>query len=428
MKKKYLLISMLAAFVLSPLAHADDKSLLSSSLAKEKSDDFSLNLGGRIQADYATYFNNPIEGSAGAKLRRARIFTSGNIAREWGFKFQYEFTDTAAAGFKDAYFTYLGLPNSTVTLGQSKTFFSMDQLNSSNDNVMMERPLLEALDAYGDRRMGLKLTTHGDNWMLGLGGFMNALDEKQVTSYSGIVRSGTNKNTALSTKTSNTNQSGIYTISGRATYVPVHSEGSDLYFGANLNYTGFGEQNKAALYATRPETSVASTKLLEAYVSNPSSQFQYTLETAAVAGPFSIEGAYVGANVSRRNGLPTASFNGYYVQASYILTGQSRNFKPKIGEFHYLKDIGPGGAWEVALRYDRLNMNDAKAGIYGGRGSNITAGINWYANEHVRLMLDYSHAHIGDIPTSAPAGASYVNSPLYNTDLNILQLRGQFLF
>ncbi|MBU2739421.1 hypothetical protein HJG40_11635 [Acidithiobacillus sp. ATCC 19703] len=126
--------------------------------------------------------------------------------------------------------------------------------------------------------------------------------------------------------------------------------------------------------------------------------------------------------------MPTASFNGYYVQASYILTGQSRNFKPKIGEFHYLKDIGPGGAWEVALRYDRLNMNDAKAGIYGGRGSNITAGINWYANEHVRLMLDYSHAHLGDIPTSAPAGASYVNSPLYNTDLNILQFRGQFLF
>jgi len=36
MKKKYLLLSMLAAFVLSPLAHADDKSLLSSSLARKK--------------------------------------------------------------------------------------------------------------------------------------------------------------------------------------------------------------------------------------------------------------------------------------------------------------------------------------------------------------------------------------------------------
>ncbi|MFA7656063.1 porin [Acidithiobacillus thiooxidans] len=56
-------------------------------------------------------------------------------------------------------------------------------------------------------------------------------------------------------------------------------------------------------------------------------------------------------------------------------------------------------------------MNDAKAGIYGGRGNNITAGVNWYANEHVRLMLDYSHAHIGDIPTSVPTGASFVNSP-----------------
>ncbi|WP_248884355.1 porin [Igneacidithiobacillus siniensis] len=435
MRNKTILVALAALTAVPFCAQADESTVLRSS-----SDDFSLMLGGRIQADYATYFNksviapngkvSDIMGPAGAKLRRARIFTAGKIADEWKFKFQYEFTDSGAAGFRDAYFAYTGvMPGNTITLGQSKTFFTMDQLNSSNDNVFMERPLLEGLDTYGDRRMGLKITQSGDNWMLGLGGFMNALDEKQYTKYSGVARTAyTSQQSLASISNTATNQSGIYTISGRATYVPVHAKGSDLYFGANLNYTGFGDKNAAAFYGTRPETSVSGTKLLEAYVSNPSSQFIYTLETAAVAGPFSIEGAYVGTNVSRRLGLPTASFNGYYVQASYILTGQSRNFKPKLGEFHYLKDIGKGGAWEVALRYDRLNLNDANAGIYGGRGYNLTAGLNWYANEHVRLMLDYSHAHVGDIPGTQPAGATWWNDPKYNTDLNLVQFRGQFLF
>ncbi|MCE5361406.1 MAG: hypothetical protein JJ714_10655 [Acidithiobacillus sp.] len=258
---------------------------------------------------------------------------------------------------------------------------------------------------------------------------MNALDEKMYTKYSGVARTAYTKQQTLASISSTTsNQSGIYTISGRAGYAPLHSEGSDLFFAADLNYTGFGDKNAAAFYGTRPETSVAGTKLLEAYVSNPKSQFNYTLETAAVAGPFSLEGAYVGMNVSRRLGLPTASFNGYYVQASYTLTGQPRNFKPKLGEFHYLEDIGPGGAWEVALRYSQLNLNDANAGIYGGRGNQITAGINWYANEHVRLMLNYSHAHVEAIPTTQPVNATWWNDPRYNTDMNILQFRGQFLF
>ncbi|MCL5980137.1 MAG: OprO/OprP family phosphate-selective porin [Gammaproteobacteria bacterium] len=386
-------------------------------------DDFKLNMGGRIQADYATYFNNSLMGPAGAKLRRARLFAEGSIAHDWKYKFQYEFTGTGAAGFADAYFAYTGLSNTAITLGQSKTFFSMDQLNSSNDNVFMERPLLEGLDAYGNRRMGLKLTTHGANWMLGLGGFANALNENLYTTYTpttGAFRTG-----VTSTPT---NQSGIYTISGRATFAPLYAKGNVLYFGTNLNYTGFGENSAASAFSTSPETSVTGRKLLSVYVSRPSSQFEYEVETAVVAGPLAMEAAYVGLEASRRGGLPSAHFDGYYVQASYTLTGQPRNFQPSVGEFHYLKDIGRGGAWEAALRYDALNLNDAKAGIYGGRGYNVSAGLNWYANKHVRLMLEYSYAHIDSIPVTLPVGQSYTNNPINNGNVNILQARGQFLF
>jgi phosphate-selective porin OprO/OprP len=94
----------------------------------------------------------------------------------------------------------------------------------------------------------------------------------------------------------------------------------------------------------------------------------------------------------------------------------------------HLNDICPAGAWEVALRHNQLRVNYASVGIYGGRGNQITAGINWYAKEHVRLMLDYSHAHVEAIPTTQPVNATWWNDPRYNTDMNILQFRGQFLF
>jgi hypothetical protein len=43
-------------------------------------------------------------------------------------------------------------------------------------------------------------------------------------------------------------------------------------------------------------------------------------------------------------------------------------------------------------------------------------------------MLEYSYAHVEGIPVTLPVGQSYTNNPINNTDVNILQARGQFLF
>jgi len=50
---------------------------------------------------------------------------------------------------------------------------------------------------------------------------------------------------------------------------------------------------------------------------------------------------------------------------------------------------GGWGAWEVAARYDLLDMNTKN--INGGALDIFTLGVNWYLTPRVRLMSDWVH-------------------------------------
>jgi len=52
--------------------------------------DFSLRIGGRIQADAATYSEDRLTHNDGTEMRRARIFVQGKLWEVWKYKFQYD--------------------------------------------------------------------------------------------------------------------------------------------------------------------------------------------------------------------------------------------------------------------------------------------------------------------------------------------------
>ena len=80
--------------------------------------------------------------------------------------------------------------------------------------------------------------------------------------------------------------------------------------------------------------------------------------------------------------------DGFYVQAAYTLTGETRGYKADSGAFAAIKPKNEGGAWEVVARYE-----DAEVDIPGRSLSadleRMVLGANWYVNKNVKFMLNY---------------------------------------
>ena len=91
--------------------------------------------------------------------------------------------------------------------------------------------------------------------------------------------------------------------------------------------------------------------------------------------------------------------DGYYVQASYVLTGESRSYDTSIGAF---KGVSPGtkflsdgglGAWEATLRLSNLDYTDLNG---GDEVESWTLGLNWYLNKNVRVLFNYTDVDLNN--------------------------------
>jgi phosphate-selective porin OprO and OprP len=131
------------------------------------------------------------------------------------------------------------------------------------------------------------------------------------------------------------------------------------------------------------------------------------VEAAFVRGPLSVQGEYAIAQVNTSMPMGDPTFQGGYVAAAFVLTGESRSYKQSDAVFGSIKPDNPwdgeqGGAFEVALRYSMLDLTDAT--VMGGELTGLTAGINWYLNSNARVMLNFSHQELAS--TGATRGGS----------------------
>lgn len=78
------------------------------------------------------------------------------------------------------------------------------------------------------------------------------------------------------------------------------------------------------------------------------------------------------------------------MEASWFVTGESRNYDVKSGTFGRPKATN---AIQLAARYSRLKLEDAAlTDARRGTMDNITLGANYFFNPNVRLMLNWVRA------------------------------------
>jgi phosphate-selective porin OprO/OprP len=127
-----------------------------------------------------------------------------------------------------------------------------------------------------------------------------------------------------------------------------------------------------------------------------------------------------------------AGFDGGYGQVSWVLTGENHAYNLQAGSYFRVMPRNPfslthggWGAWEVAARVSYVDLTsnflpgDAlsadPAEVDGGKQTAYTFGLNWYPNDLVRLLVNFSHvdyqkengAAVAGAPLGAAVGAKF---------------------
>jgi phosphate-selective porin OprO/OprP len=113
------------------------------------------------------------------------------------------------------------------------------------------------------------------------------------------------------------------------------------------------------------------------------------------------------------------SFSGWYVESSWVLTGEAKLYQPTAtsnsmaiyGNPRVASPFALGGvgAWEILARYSTLDLSwragapgsaCASACVRGGAQKIWSIGLNWYLSDNIRFLLDYMHVDVDKLNSS----------------------------
>jgi phosphate-selective porin OprO/OprP len=366
------LLASLLALAAPPAASQDGWKTYWKNGTRIESEDrkFALKIGGRIQADF-TFADADQDVAAsfdledGTEFRRARLFVEGLIYERVEFKAQYDFAGGDAAA-NDVYVGLVDLPVvGGLRIGHFKEPFSLEELTSSKYISFLERPY--PIEAFSPaRNMGLMLhdSVAGD----------------RVTWAAGVFKDTDEFAEAVGDE---------WNVTARLTGLPIASDGGDSLLHLGLGVSARSPADDTARFRARPQAHQAP-RLVDTGSFGTDGVDLLGLEAALVQGPFWVQSEWIQASTS---GAASADLSGWYLQAGWFLTGETRPYKRSEGVFDRVKPAsdflsgGGAGAWEVALRFGSLDLADGS--VDGGEQDGAGVALNWYLNSASRMMLDW---------------------------------------
>ena len=323
--------------------------------------------------DSSKQFDNDIN------VRRARLVFRRGLIKDLTFKASIELSSNpVAVEMKDLYLQYTGLSWGPLTFGNQKEPFSLEDMTSSRYTTLMENALPVAAMAPG-RNVGIKL---------------GALWNKRTTLTAGVFGEGFEDDGLRSSGTA---------LTGRATHLFVDGPRHLLHLGFSGSYRRVGSTDTIQ-FRSRPEVGITENYMVDTGDRIDAEDLPRAgLELAYVDGPLSLQSEVISTWVTRRSGLDTLFFHGWYIHGGWFLTGESRPYErgsARLGQVSPLLPVERGGrgAWEVALRLSRVDLTDDN--VIGGEETNLTVGLNWYLSSTMRMMANYVNVLEMDRPGS----------------------------
>ncbi len=335
---------------------------------------FKFSVGGRIQNDWAYLRpDNLMKAStnveSGTEFRRIRIYLKGLLYGFAGFKAQYDFAGSKVH-VKDMYVTFKHTPLlGTLTIGHQKEPFSLEELTSSKYITFVERALTSKFSPSRNTGLTVKRAFLHRRLLVTGGAYLDADSTGNATTQG-------------------------YSFTARIAGVPlkVSQRNFLLHLGAAYSYRKPAEEKYSI--TVRPEIHMAPKFDLDyagMLTSGVTNVHLSNTELALLWGPVSLQAE--GVVVFAEAGGEFYKIYGFYSYATWMITGEMRNYKEGAGKLKGFKPVNPAGnggcgAWELGVRFAYLDAGD----INGGEARSMTLGLNWYMNEYLRVSINYVYA------------------------------------
>jgi phosphate-selective porin OprO/OprP len=397
--------------------------------------DFTFHAGYRFQLDnvYWTQSSRSLPPAQigdlqdGIFFRRSRPSFDGTMWEvvEFNAELALEQTQNSIPNFDEVWVGVMNMPViGAVRVGHIKVpqGFEGDQVSSSKAMTFLER------SAYTD--------AFYENFATGIWTGNSVFDQRMT--WAGAAYFQDNNTVNPNTNSADVFGDGVAGYTGRLTFLPLYeNEGRCLL---HLGVSGTWRNNarpgtnladpRLARFRARPQLRDAigdfgngvlpgnSTRLVDTGTFPSSSTGVLGLELFYVLGPLSLQAEYAWATAHSATfagrDIGERGFEGGYVQLSYFLTGENRIYDRRLGRegttyiaspytpFWFVPSEDGGwswgrGAWELAARWNRLNLNDAP--FEGGQLDGLEIGVNWYLNTNLKIQFEYLHEDRFNMPT-----------------------------
>lgn len=386
-----------------------------------------VKVDGKVQFDfplYATTNSKFTQLGDAALLRRALINVTGNLDPDWFYRVEVGDQNGAFTG-TNIWLSYRHYAPFITTLGYQNATWGLDNLTADETRVFIEQDLANGVFAPA-KQISWTASDHGQYWAAGASLLTNATSTSAAPASNSITNWGS---------------------ATRLNFIPVNNNGTVLEVGVsaaavNANSAAGAHTFAADAFGNTPELNTTKTQLIGSpAIPNVSGQQLGSLEAGAAFGPVLVTGEAMGDSIGRNSVVAGGNthvkgyFSGWYVQGSWTLTGEARPYDAAnsvwggLTPSHPFNQGGPG-AWELAVRYSSLDLDDARAAgatpaaptVAGGIAvpgiqHDWTIGLNWYLIKNLRTELNYVRSTVTyELPSASGITA------------NMAEARVQFLF
>lgn len=398
---------------------------------KTPDDKYQLKVGGQLATDFAWINSGKALQSSfgkeqdGALFRSARIKLNGKLTDLVEWQTEYEFagengTDTPS--FFDTYVQFNDIPYipghaaGELRIGHFREPYSLEELTSQKARTFQERSLASVFNP--SRNIGVQ-------WSDAVFG----VEKQERLAY----QIGVFKTVDSWPSVTDGDDDQGWSVTARVTGLPYLKDNGNKILHIGGAYSHRNPDGAVLGWNVRPEVRSTLFRYVNADATAPVPPLApfrlrdaraddvdlFNLEAAFQYNALFLQGEYHLAKVETTFG-GKRTFNGFYVQGSYVLTGESRAYRFNNATFDKIKPKknfgfkeGDGwGAWELATRYSSVDLEDGP--VRAGKQRSITGGINWYLNPNVTASFNYIH--------------NWVENDLVDSTFDVFQTRVRFDF